>query len=129
MCRTRHQPKRARWLLGAEIKGNFEGECEDIQVKYLHYPRFNRTGAPTLRETSNRPTYLSMNVQKTCTGNFQFGAVTYVVAPSPVSQFFVVPFDTGVYARDFARAHGGELPFGTLDALLHLLEPHFETLL
>jgi hypothetical protein len=77
--------------------GNYKGECEDIQPQYLHYPKFKREGAPTLREASDRPTYLSMDVQKTNTGNFQFGSVTYVVAPSPTSQFFVVPFDTGVY--------------------------------
>jgi hypothetical protein len=91
-------------LLGAEISGNYKGECEDIQPQYLHYPKFKREGAPTLREASGRPTYLSMDVQKTNTGNFQFGSVTYVVAPSPTSQFFVVPFDTGVYVLHTAHS-------------------------
>jgi hypothetical protein len=53
---------------------------------------------------------------------------TYVVAPAPASQFFVTPFDTGIYARDYVREHG-QLPFGTLDDQLHLLKPpHFDTL-
>jgi hypothetical protein len=67
-------------------------------------------------------------LQKTDTGNFEFGTVTYIVDTTAASHFFIAPFDTGVYARDYAAEHAGEIPFGTLDHQLHLLQPHFETL-
>eukprot|EP00935_MAST-01C_sp_MAST-1C-sp1_P001542 g1542.t1 len=66
-----------RWLLGVEQKNNFEGECNDIMVNYMHFRPFEKQDTPTLRETNNRVLYLANNLRKTNCGNFIYGEITY----------------------------------------------------
>ena len=50
--------------------------------------------------------------------------MTYVFnVPRTRARFFIAPWDTGAYARRASRVE-----WGTFDAFLHLLKPHFTQL-
>jgi hypothetical protein len=112
-----------RWLLGVEEKGNYEGECNNIMTKFMHFAPFEKPDEPTLREANNRVLYLANNLRKTHCGNFIYGEITYVINPAYADKFFIAPWDTGANANTHHP-----VPYGTLDNFFHLLQTHFDVL-
>jgi hypothetical protein len=105
-----------RYVFGVESERNFDSKSS-VMVNYLGYPKFKNPEIPTLRESNDRMLYLANNWDKKHCGNFQNGAVTYVINPIYSDRFFVAPGDTGVY-------HAEKLALGTMEDFNHVITQH-----
>lgn len=109
-----------RYLFGDESSENFLAESE-ISELYMNYPKFKTANHPSLRETNDRVMYLALNWLKKNAGNPEYGSIAYVMNPVYKDKYFVLPYDSGLYARKRTST-----PLGSLDDFWHLIQPHLE---